>query len=272
VFRAPPEVQGGNVGSQGTLTAAACAAARWFAVRCPDIDPSEATALAPEVRELLSAPADGSPRISSTSPAVRCEDRDPGPRLRTTPSTPHRMNTCLMPSHSTTHPCRQNHSMPGCGLVIDRLTTVPSAEFFIAPSTTHRGPKFHVFVIAFDAPSPRNSLRSLRSRRNSGAPATWRVPGREYRAHHGLCRSRRSDHPRDATRGGVNRPALPGEPPAGGYGKAPSGSITWPGAVRRSRRERQVLAAGGQGGAALAQRRVDVARELAALGDRPHDQ
>jgi len=27
--------------------------------------------------------------------------------------------------------------------------------------------------------------------------------------------------PRDATRGGVNGPALPGHPPEGGYGKAP---------------------------------------------------
>jgi len=30
-----------------------------------------------------------------------------------------------------------------------------------------------------------------------------------------------SDEPRDATRGGVNRPALPGDPPEGGHGKAP---------------------------------------------------
>jgi hypothetical protein len=29
------------------------------------------------------------------------------------------------------------------------------------------------------------------------------------------------DEPRDATRGGVNGPALPGHPPKGGYGKAP---------------------------------------------------
>ena len=32
--------------------------------------------------------------------------------------------------------------------------------------------------------------------------------------------------PRDATRGGVNRPALPGEPPEGGHGQAPF-SIDW---------------------------------------------
>jgi 16S rRNA (cytosine967-C5)-methyltransferase len=35
------------------------------------------------------------------------------------------------------------------------------------------------------------------------------------------------DDPRDATRGGVNRPALPGEPPEGGHGKAPLWTNPW---------------------------------------------
>jgi tetratricopeptide (TPR) repeat protein len=37
----------------------------------------------------------------------------------------------------------------------------------------------------------------------------------------GPAGARPKDEPRDATRGGVNRPALPGEPPEGGHGKAP---------------------------------------------------
>ena len=168
------------------------------------MDPSDATALAAEFASRPPHQRYGSPRISPMSPALRCEDRDPGLRLRTTPSTPHLRNTCLMPSHSTTHPCRQKHSMPGCGLVIGRFTTIPSAEFSIAHSTTHRGPKLPRLRDRVRRAKSANLIRSLRSRRNSGAPATRRVPGREYRAHPGPLPFTTIGSParRDATRGG----------------------------------------------------------------------
>ncbi len=53
-----------------------------------------------------------------------------------------------------------------------------------------------------------------------GGLALWRqaVRGRGEPA---PGRRGRQDGPRDATRGGVNRPALPGDPPEGGYRKAP---------------------------------------------------
>src|ERR1044071_5445331 len=161
------------------------------AVRCPDIDPSDATALGAEVREPLSASADGSPRISSTSPAVRCEDRGPGRRLRTTinaPSKEHLLDVVSL--HDT--PFRQEHSMPGCGGVIGRLTTLRSAEFSIAHSTTHLGPKFPFFVIAFGAAKPAKFCSGhcgpagTRERRQRGA-----CP--DASTEQGLCRSRRSD-------------------------------------------------------------------------------
>src|SRR6185295_8781241 len=71
------------------------------------------------------------------------------------------MNTCLMPSRSTTHPCRQNHSTPGCAFSIGNRATLPSAWFSIAPATARSGPKF---------PRPRDrahrrQLREFRSGR-----------------------------------------------------------------------------------------------------------